>query len=81
LKNLHSEELHDAKYSPNIIRVINSRMIQVAYVAYSILVGKPEGKTLLGSSRGRWEYNIKMNDTEIVWEGVDWIDLVEVREN
>jgi hypothetical protein len=28
--------------------------------AYSILVGKPDGKTPLGRSRSRWKDNIKM---------------------
>jgi len=28
---------------------------------YRILVGKPEGKRPLGSPRGRWEDNIKMD--------------------
>jgi hypothetical protein len=29
--------------------------------AYKILVGKPEGKVLLGRPRRRWEDNIKMD--------------------
>jgi hypothetical protein len=29
--------------------------------AYGILVGKPEGKRLLGRPRRRWEDNIKMD--------------------
>jgi hypothetical protein len=29
--------------------------------AYKILVGKPEGKILLGRPRYRWEFNIKMD--------------------
>jgi hypothetical protein len=29
--------------------------------AYSILVGKPEGKRLLGTPRHRWEDNIRMD--------------------
>jgi hypothetical protein len=28
---------------------------------YRVLVGRPEGKRPLGSSRGRWEDNIKMD--------------------
>jgi hypothetical protein len=35
-----------------------------------ILVGKPEVKRPLGRPRHRWE-NIKINLTEIWWEGVD----------
>jgi hypothetical protein len=33
--------------------------------AYRILVGKPEGKRLLGRPRCRWVDNIKMDLTEI----------------
>jgi hypothetical protein len=29
--------------------------------AYRILVGKPEGKRLLGRARGKWMDNIKMD--------------------
>jgi hypothetical protein len=39
-------------------------------------VGKPEGNRLLGISRHRWEDNIKMDLREIVWGGMDWIDLL-----
>jgi hypothetical protein len=35
--------------------------------AYKILVGKPEGKRLLGRSRYRWVNNIKMGLTEVEW--------------
>jgi hypothetical protein len=45
--------------------------------AYKILVGKPEGKRLLGRPRRRWVDNIKMNLTEIGWGGMDWIDLAK----
>jgi len=30
-------------------------------IAYNILVGKPEGKRLLGRLRHRWEDNIRIN--------------------
>jgi hypothetical protein len=33
--------------------------------AYTILVGKPEGKRLLGRPRRRWEDNIKGNLQEV----------------
>jgi hypothetical protein len=33
--------------------------------AYTILVGKPEGKRPLGRPRRRWEYNIKGNLQEV----------------
>jgi hypothetical protein len=37
------------------------RMRWAGYVAYRILVGKPEGKRLLGRPRSRWVDNIKMD--------------------
>jgi hypothetical protein len=33
--------------------------------AYRILVGKPEGRILLGRHRHRWEDDIKMDLTEV----------------
>jgi hypothetical protein len=48
--------------------------------AYSILVGKPEGKRSLGRPRRRWMDNIKMDLREIGWDGIDWIDLAEDRD-
>jgi hypothetical protein len=45
------------------------------FFAYRILVGKPEGKRLLGRRRHRWVDNIKMDLGEIQWDGMNWIDL------
>jgi hypothetical protein len=42
---------------------------------YEILVGKPEGKTQFERHRRRWEDNIKLNLTEIVFGG-RWIKLI-----
>jgi hypothetical protein len=42
-------------------------------------VGKPEGKRLLGRPRRRWVDNIKIDLTEIVWDGMDRIDLTQDR--
>jgi uncharacterized protein (DUF2342 family) len=44
---------------------------------YSTLVGKPEGKRPLVRTRQRWEVNIRMDLSEIVWEGVDWMHLAQ----
>jgi hypothetical protein len=43
-------------------------------------VGKPEGKRPLGRPRSRQMDNIKMNLSEIVWDGMDWIDLAQNRD-
>jgi hypothetical protein len=48
--------------------------------AYRILVGKPEGKRPLGRPRRKWVDNIKMDLTEIGWDGMDWNDLVQDRD-
>jgi hypothetical protein len=48
--------------------------------AYMILVGKPEGKRPLGRPRRRWVDNIKLDLGEVGWDGVDWIDLAQNRD-
>jgi hypothetical protein len=45
--------------------------------AYSILVGKSEGKRSLGRPIRRWEDNIKMDHRETGWGGMVWIDLAQ----
>jgi hypothetical protein len=47
--------------------------------AYSILVGRPEGRRQLGRPRHRWEDNIKMDLREIGFGNVDWIHLAQDR--
>jgi hypothetical protein len=46
---------------------------------YRLLVGKAEGKRLLGRPRPRWRDNIKMDLLEIGVNGVDWIGLTQDR--
>jgi hypothetical protein len=48
--------------------------------AYRISVGKPEGRRPLGIPRRRWVDNIKMDLRETGWDGVDWIDLAQDRD-
>jgi hypothetical protein len=48
--------------------------------AYRILVGKPEEKTPLGRPRRMWVDNIKTDLRAIGWEGVDWIELAQDRD-
>jgi len=66
---LHNEELHNLYYSPYIIRVTKwRRMRWLGYIAcvaeminaFKILVGKHEGKRLLGRPRCEWKDSIKM---------------------
>jgi hypothetical protein len=45
--------------------------------AYMILVGNPEGKRPLGRLRRRWVGHIKMVLRERGWDGMDWTDLAE----
>jgi hypothetical protein len=40
-------------------------------------MGKPEGKRPLGRPRHRWVGNIKMDLREIGWGGMNWIELVQ----
>jgi hypothetical protein len=47
---------------------------------YRILAGKPEGKTPLVKPKSLWVDNIKMDLRGIGWDGVDWIDLAQDRD-
>jgi hypothetical protein len=60
----------------SIIRIMKSRRMRWAgHVArmggerntYRLLVGKPEGKRLLGRPRRRWVANIRMMLTGLIW--------------
>jgi hypothetical protein len=48
--------------------------------AYRILVGKPEGKRPLERPRRRWVDNIKMDLSEIGWDGMYWVDVARDRD-
>jgi hypothetical protein len=87
-RKLHNEDLRDLYSSPIKIRIIKSRRMRwtghVARMgekrnAYSLLVGKPEGKGPLGKPRRRWVDNIRMDLGEVGWGDVDWIGLAEDR--
>jgi len=47
---------------------------------YGVLVGKPERKRPLGRPRHRREDNIEMDLQEVGCEGMEWIELAEVRD-
>jgi hypothetical protein len=87
-RELHNENLHNSYSSPSAIRMIKSRRMRwVGHVAgmgakmntYRILVEKLEGERPLGRSRLRLEANIKTDLRVIGWDGMDWIDLAQDR--
>jgi hypothetical protein len=47
--------------------------------AYMILVGT-EGKWPLGRRRRSWVANIRMDIREVRWNGVEWIDVAQDRD-
>jgi len=60
-RKIHNEGLNDLYCSPNIVRVVKSRMRWARHLArmgkrrgaYRVLVEKPEGKRALGRTRFR----------------------------
>ncbi|KAJ4440878.1 hypothetical protein ANN_10725 [Periplaneta americana] len=88
-RKLHNTELHALYSLPDIIRNLKSRRLRWAgHVArmgesrnaYSVLVGRPEGKRPLGRRRRRWEDNIKMDLREVGYDNRDWINLAQNRD-
>jgi hypothetical protein len=83
-RKLYNEELHNLYSLPNVIRMIKSRRMRwaghVARMRYRILVGKSEGKRPLGRPRRRWVDNIKMDLREKEWDGGDWMELAQDRD-
>jgi len=81
-RRLHNEELNDLYSSPNIVRVIKSRITRWAgHVScmgdergvYRVLVGKPEGKRPLGMPRHRLVDNIRISPGgRMSVYGLDW---------
>jgi hypothetical protein len=47
---------------------------------FKILAGKTKGKRLLRGQRRRWVYNIKMDLREIERDGMNWIDMAQIRD-
>jgi hypothetical protein len=73
--------------SPSIIRINKAKRMRWACStngenrnAYRILVGKSEGKRPLGRPRSRWVDNTEMDLRETGWDNMDWIDLVQDRD-
>jgi len=88
-RRMHNEELNYLYPSPNIVRVIKSRRMRWAgHVArmgeesgvYRVLVGKPEGRRLLGRPRRRWVDNIRTDLQEVECGYMDWNGLAQDRD-
>jgi len=47
---------------------------------YRVLLGKPEGRRLLGRPRRRWVDNIKLDFQEVEYGYMDWIGLTQDRD-
>ena len=47
---------------------------------HRVLVGKPEGKRLLGRPKRRWKDNIKMDLQEVGGGCADWMELAQDRD-
>ena len=88
-RRLHNEELHSLYRLPVTVRVIKYKILRWAnHVArmeedrsdFKILTGIPTGKRPLGSPRGRWENNIKIDLQEIAINAVNWVDSTQDRD-
>jgi hypothetical protein len=86
---LLNEELHNLYSSQSTIRMMKSmRMRWVGHVAqigekrkaYRVLVGKPEGKRPVGRPRRSWVDHVNIDLRELRWDGMDWIDLAQDRD-
>jgi hypothetical protein len=47
--------------------------------AHSTLVGKPEEMRSIGTSRYKWEDNIKIDLRETGWDAMHWIEVAQDR--
>jgi cytochrome c oxidase assembly factor CtaG len=55
-------------------------ILYCVYLLYWVLVGKPEGKRPLRSTRRRWEDNIKADLQKVGCGGMDLMELAQHRD-
>jgi hypothetical protein len=65
----HMVKSRGLRWAEHVARMGEERGVQ------RLLVGKPEGKRLLGRPRRRWEDNIKMDVQEVGGGRGDWVEL------
>ena len=73
-RKLHNEELYDLYFSPNIIRVMNSRRMRWAghVEVHAGIWLREEGKRPLGRPKRCGSIILKMDVQEVVWRrGLD----------
>jgi hypothetical protein len=81
-RKLHNDELHSLYSSPNIVRMMwagHVACMKEGRGVCMVLVGRPEGKRLVGRPRCRWEDNIKLDLRETGINGANWIQLAQNR--
>jgi hypothetical protein len=78
-RRLHNEELHNLYTSPNIIRMIKSRRMRLAWDVARVGETRNAYKFSIGRPSPRWQSNFTMDLREIEWEGVDWIIWLRIR--
>ena len=73
----------------NVLKKVKQSLRWAGHVArmgeergvYRVLLGKPEGRGPLGRPRRRWVDNIRMDLQEVGCGFMDWIGLVQDRDN
>ena len=88
-RRISYEEVHSLYRSPNIVRVIKSRIFKIemgrassqneGICTFKILQGKPTGKRPLRRPRRRWKNNIRMYLEEICINAGNLVDSAQDR--